>query len=146
MQALPSEFADGRGGAAKLPRSPVLGLSLEDTSVMRDAAARARTIPVVFNSVSDPIGYGLVASIARPGAISLAFSSTRKGIAGDGWRCSRKLRRIRTRAASIACAKNGPHDYFRRSAAIAAPRLAIELMPSPVESDADIERVIDLSR
>jgi hypothetical protein len=63
-----------------LPRSPVLGLRLEDTSVMRDAAARARTIPVVFNSVSDPIGYGLVASIARPGAISLAFSSTRKAL------------------------------------------------------------------
>jgi hypothetical protein len=51
-----------------------------------------------------------------------------------------------TRAASIACAKNGPYDYFKRSAAIAAPRPAIELMPSPVESDADIERVIDLSR
>jgi len=42
--------------------------------------------------------------------------------------------------------KMAPYDYFKRSAAIAAPRLAIELMPSPVESDADIERVIALSR
>ena len=48
-----------------------------------------------------------------------------------------------TSALLIAHPKTGPYDYFMRSD---APRLAIELMPSPVESDADIERVIDLSR
>jgi putative ABC transport system substrate-binding protein len=48
-----------------------------------------------------------------------------------------------TSAALIAHPKTGPYDYFMRSAALAAPRLAIELMPSPVESATDIERVID---
>jgi putative tryptophan/tyrosine transport system substrate-binding protein len=55
----------------------------------------------------------------------------------------RRLRRNLTSAALIAHSKTGPYDYFMRSAALAAPRLAIELMPSPVESATDIERVID---
>jgi putative ABC transport system substrate-binding protein len=35
------------------------------------------------------------------------------------------------------------YDYFLRAAAAAAPSLAIEIVPSPIESIADIERVID---
>jgi len=38
--------------------------------------------------------------------------------------------------------KTTPYDYFVRSAETAAKSLAIELVPSPVENAADIERVL----
>jgi ABC-type uncharacterized transport system substrate-binding protein len=102
-----------------------------------------RTIPVVFNAVSDPIGYGLVASLARPGGNITGFLLYEEGIVGKWMAMLKEIAPHLTRAALIAHPKAGPYDYFMRSAALAAPRLAIELMPSPVESAADIERVID---
>jgi putative tryptophan/tyrosine transport system substrate-binding protein len=36
-----------------------------------------------------------------------------------------------------------PYDYFVRSAKAAAPSLALELVPSPIETSADIERTIE---
>jgi putative ABC transport system substrate-binding protein len=46
------------------------------------------------------------------------------------------------RAALLANPKTTPYDYFVRSAEATAQSLAIELVPSPVENAADIERVI----
>ena len=48
-----------------------------------------------------------------------------------------------SRAALIANPRRTPYDYFVRSAKSVASSLAIELAPSPVESGADIERVVE---
>jgi putative ABC transport system substrate-binding protein len=45
-------------------------------------------------------------------------------------------------AALLANPKTTPYDYFVRSAEAVALSLAIKLVPSPVESAADIERVL----
>jgi putative ABC transport system substrate-binding protein len=46
------------------------------------------------------------------------------------------------RASLIANPKTTPYDYFLRSAKAVASSLAIELVPSHVETAADIERAI----
>jgi putative tryptophan/tyrosine transport system substrate-binding protein len=43
-----------------------------------------RTVPVVFVSVSDPVGGGYVASLARPGAIQPDLPSSSGAQAGNG--------------------------------------------------------------
>jgi putative ABC transport system substrate-binding protein len=46
------------------------------------------------------------------------------------------------RAALLANPKTTPYDYFLQAAMALAPSLAMELVPSPVDDAADIERAI----
>jgi ABC-type uncharacterized transport system substrate-binding protein len=101
-----------------------------------------RTIPIVFVSVSDPIGSGLVASLARPGGNLTGFLLYEEGIIGKWLAMLKEIAPSLSRAALIANPKRAPYDYFLRSAKSVAPSLATELEPSQVENAADIERVI----
>ena len=102
----------------------------------------SRTIPIVFVSVSDPIGSGLVASLARPGGNLTGLLLYEEGIAGKWLAMLKEIAPGLSHAALIANPKRAPYDYFVRSAKSVAPSLAIELAPTPVENAADIERVI----
>ena len=51
-----------------------------------------RTVPIVFVQVVDPVGGGLVATLARPGGNATGFMHFEYGLAGNGWNCSRRSR------------------------------------------------------
>jgi putative ABC transport system substrate-binding protein len=102
----------------------------------------SRTIPIVFVSVSDPVGSGLVTSLARPGGNLTGLLLYEEGITGKWLAMLKEIAPGLSRAALIADPRRTPYDYFVRSAKSVAPSLAIELAPSPVENAADIERVI----
>jgi len=46
------------------------------------------------------------------------------------------------RVALVTNPKTSPYDYFLRAIRVVAPSLAIEIVPSPVESGVDIEKTI----
>jgi putative tryptophan/tyrosine transport system substrate-binding protein len=96
----------------------------------------------VFAEVSDPVGSGLVASLARPGGNLTGLLLYEKGITGKWAAMLKEIAPHLKRAALLANPKTTPYDYFVRSAETAAKSLAIELVPSPVENAADIERVL----
>ena len=102
-----------------------------------------RTIPIVFVNVSDPIGTGLVASLARPGGNLTGLLHYEEGIFGKWLALLKEIAPRLARAALVANPKNPVYEYFLRSANVAAPSLAIELVPGPVENAADIERFFD---
>jgi len=102
----------------------------------------SRTIPIVFAQVSDPVGSGLVASIARPGGNLTGLLLYEKGITGKWAAMLKEIAPHLKRVALLANPKTTPYDYFVRSAETAAPSLAITLVPTPVENAADIERVL----
>jgi len=101
-----------------------------------------RTIPIVFISVSDPIGSGFVASLARPGGNSTGLMAYEPGIVGKWLAMLKEIAPQLARAALIANPKTLPFDYFVRSAKAIAPSLGIDAVPSPVASAADIEHAI----
>jgi putative tryptophan/tyrosine transport system substrate-binding protein len=113
------------------------------TLVVAAVRRESGTIPIVFTSVSDPIGSGFITSLARPGGNATGFLLYEDGIAGKWLAMLKEIAPHLMRAAIIANPKNTPFDYFLRSAEAAAPGLAIELVPSRIETAADIERAIE---
>ena len=101
----------------------------------------SRTIPIVFVNVSDPIGAGFVASLARPGGNLTGVLHYEASITGK-WLAMLKEIAPRLARAAILANPIGGYHYFLRAAEAIAPSLAIELVPSPVENAADIERAI----
>jgi putative ABC transport system substrate-binding protein len=102
----------------------------------------SHTIPIVFAEVSDPVGSGFVANLARPGGNVTGLMLYETGITGKWAALLKEIAPQLKRVALVANPKTTPFDYFVRSAEAAAPSLAIKLVPSPVESAADIERVL----
>ena len=102
----------------------------------------SHAIPIVFVSVSDPIGAGFVASLARPGGNITGMMQYEAGITGKWLAMLKEISPRLARVALVGNAKTTAYDYFLRAAEIAAPPLAIELVPRRVETAADIERAI----
>src|SRR5262245_19010996 len=115
----------------------------QNTPIATVLQQESRTIPIVFVNVSDPIGSGLIASLARPGGNLTGVMLYEEGITGKWLALLKEIAPGLSRAALIANPKRTPYDYFIRSAKSVAPSLAIELAPTPVENAADIERLIE---
>jgi hypothetical protein len=99
-------------------------------------------IPIVFLGVSDPIGSGFIASMARPGANMTGILNFEASITGKWLLMLKEIEPRLARAAFLANPKTTPYEYFLQAAREVAATLAIELVPSPVTDAADIERVI----
>jgi len=101
------------------------------------------TIPIVFAGVADPIGSGFVASLSRPGGNLTGLLQYEESITGKWLAMLKEIAPNLTRAALVANPRTAAFDYFLRSAKALAPSLAIDLVPTPVDNAADIERAIE---
>jgi putative tryptophan/tyrosine transport system substrate-binding protein len=117
-----------------LAQSPPIAAALQ---------GETRAIPIVFVSVSDPIGSGFVTNLARPDGNLTGLLQFEAGITGKWLAMLKEIAPRLARAVLVANPKTTANDYFLRAAEAAASSLAIELLPSPVETAADIERTIE---
>jgi putative ABC transport system substrate-binding protein len=101
-----------------------------------------RTIPIVFVNVSDPIGSGFIASLPRPGGNLTGLLLYEEGITGKWLAMLKEIAPRLQRAAIVGNPKTTPFDYFLRSAMATAPSLALDVRPSPITGEADLERVV----
>jgi len=113
------------------------------TPVAAAMQRESRTIPMVFVNVSDPIGSGFIASLARPGGNFTGVLLYEAGIVGKWMALLKEIAPGLQRVALVANPKTTAYDYFLRSAEAIAPSLAIKLVPSPVATAADIKHAID---
>jgi putative ABC transport system substrate-binding protein len=115
-----------------------------ETTVRVAALAWERpTIPIVFVNVSDPIGSGFVAGLARPGGTITGFTSNEPTL-GSKW--PELLKEIAPGIGRVGFMFNpdtAPYaDAFLRVAEAAAPSIGVELIASRVRNDSEIERAI----
>ncbi len=104
--------------------------------------SEVRTVPLVFVSVSDPIGSGFVADLARPGGNVTGFANFQPSMGGK-W--LEMLLEIAPRSERIGLVYHPePPNYgYLKSAEAAAPFLKIALTGLPVRNTADIERALE---
>jgi putative tryptophan/tyrosine transport system substrate-binding protein len=107
-----------------------------------EALQRAtRTVPIVFTSVTDPVGGGLVASLARPGGNTTGFTLSEYGLSGK-W--LELLKEIAPRVMRTAVLRDPVAVGIGQFAAIqaVAPSLQVELSPVDVRDVGEIERAV----
>ena len=103
----------------------------------------SRTIPIVFVSLSDPIGSGFVASLARPGGNLTGLTTFEPGIAGKWLSMLKEVAPGIKRAAFVANPEINSYDFYLLAAQAPAAALAIELVPRPIRNVTEITNVIE---
>jgi putative tryptophan/tyrosine transport system substrate-binding protein len=97
-----------------------------------------RTIPIVFARVSDPVGKGLVASLARPGGNITGFSNFELDIGGKWLEILKEIAPSITHVAVIANPGTTTLDGFFDSIATASRALGVESLKVPVHDLSEV--------
>jgi putative ABC transport system substrate-binding protein len=102
------------------------------------------TIPIVFAAVSDPVGQGLVSSLAHPGGNITGFSYFEPGIGGKWLGLLKQIVPHTTRVAVMfnptAASYN---ELVQHSIEDAARSFNVEVVRAPVHDDGEIEAVFE---
>ena len=118
----------------------IVGTSTAVVTAFRQAT---RSIPIVFIGVMDPVGQGLVPSLARPGDDMTGFGLEEPSMGGK-WLAL--LKAIAPRVARIAVVFNPETAPFARlflpSIDAAGHSLTVEPIVSPVRTEAELEQAI----
>jgi len=120
-------------------------LILASTTPVTAALQReTQTIPIVFAGISDPVGAGFVASLARPGGNITGFINIEATIGGKWLQLLTEIEPTIKRVAMMFNPDTAPGGgSYYLPAFVAAARLSkVEPITAPVHSDAEIETVM----
>jgi putative tryptophan/tyrosine transport system substrate-binding protein len=118
---------------------------LQVTSTPGTAAVleQTKTIPVVFTTVSDPVGAGFVRSLPHPGGNATGFINIESSVGGKWLELLKEVAPQVLRVTVLFNPATAPQtDYYRRIVEAAAPSLAITPRAAPVANIGAIESEI----
>jgi putative ABC transport system substrate-binding protein len=111
------------------------------TLLLREAA---RPIPIVFVGIADPVGSGVVPSLARPGGNITGFTAYEAEISGKWLALLKDIAPSVRRVALIYNPQTGPFgESFWRTFETSAPSFAVEPVKMAVHSADDLKLAID---
>jgi ABC-type uncharacterized transport system substrate-binding protein len=112
------------------------------TSTLGPLLQDTRTIPIVFVQVTDPVGSGYVASLARPGGNATGFAAREYGVSGKWLEVLKQVAPAVTRAGIIRnpAVPSGSGQFGAIQAV--APYLGIEVTPIDVRTVDEMERMV----
>jgi putative ABC transport system substrate-binding protein len=121
MQLMPGVFVTG---------------TIAGTLAIKQATA---AIPIVNPALTDPVGFGLVASQARPGGQVTGILTTLDSLLGKQLELVLELIPGATRIGILVNVSNPGNAFHLRTAKAAASALGVELLSVEVRSPADID-------
>ena len=135
-------FAAGDPALFKTSAAELAGLSPDVILASTPPAIAAvrqqtRTIPVVFVFVIDPIGLGLVQSLARPGGNITGFGSFDAPIMGKWLQLLKEIAPAVTRVAVIFNPETTVAPSFNTALEMAAPAFGMTVTPSGARRSGD---------
>ena len=140
-------WSDGSSDKLRAYAAELLALSPDAIIANGSAAATlllqaTRAVPIVFTDVPDPVGAGLVQSLARPGGNATGFMLFEYGTSGKWLELLKQLSPSLTRVAVLRdptmIAGVGQFAAIQS----VAPQLSVELRPVDVREAHEIERGI----
>jgi putative ABC transport system substrate-binding protein len=108
-------------------------------TVHRENAA----VPMVFVSVSNPVGAGLVTTLAQPARNATGVLQYEASITGKWLAMLKEIAPRLTHVTLLANPKTMPFDFFLRAAKESGASLGIDVVSGPVEQGTEIERAIE---
>jgi putative tryptophan/tyrosine transport system substrate-binding protein len=124
--------------AQVLRQGPDVMLANGDAAV-KAAQQSTRTVPIIFIASGDPVGDGLVQSLAHPGGNLTGFAVMEPSL---GAKLLAMLKQVAPRVARVAILvnpDNANHKLISALVVAAAPRMAVEVVTVPVREPAEIE-------
>jgi putative ABC transport system substrate-binding protein len=117
-----------RGFAAELVATAPEVIFAHSTPVTSGLLQATRNIPIVFASVSDPVGDGIVASFARPGGNVTGFTNVEGSMGGKWVEILKELAPVVTRVGFLFNPTTAPGggSYFLRRFEAAAPSFQVQ--------------------
>ena len=141
-------FAAGNPALFKTYAAELVGLAPDailasNTPAVAALRQQTRTIPIVFATVSDPVGQGFVQSLARPGGNITGFSAYDAPLMGKWLQLLKDAAPRVTRVVVIFNPDTAPYaPLLNRGIEAAAPSFGITATIAPVHDDSGIEEAI----
>jgi putative ABC transport system substrate-binding protein len=144
---------DHRWGAADIGRIQALAKELvglkpdlligSATPTVAALQRETRTVPIVFVSVSDPVGSGFVASLPRPGGNITGFINIEGSVSGKWIEILKDLVPGTSSATLLYNPDTAPYfNYYLQSFEAAARSIGMQPMGAAVRTTEDIERIV----
>jgi len=136
----PERYADL---AAELVRLKVDIIVADYTSAALAAKKVTSTIPIVMTTLTDPVGTGLVASLARPGGNVTGLTNISGELGGKSLELLKeivpKLNRVAILRARTAGSGVGADDVFVKETEVPARALGVKLVIVKIQGPDDLE-------
>jgi putative ABC transport system substrate-binding protein len=142
--AIESRWAEGKDDrfpalAADLVRSKVDVIVAGSGAATQAAQQATRTIPIVMSTVADPLGSGLVASLARPGGNVTGMTAMSPDVAGKQFQLLTEVVPKLSRVALLTNPDNPSSARSVREAEAAARALGVRLQALEARNSQEID-------
>jgi putative tryptophan/tyrosine transport system substrate-binding protein len=131
-----------KAAASELIRSKPDVILASSNAALDDVRQLTSTIPIVFTQVSDPVGSGFVAGLARPGGNMTGFQNFEPAMGGKWLGVLKEAAPNMSRAGVLISSGAAANVAFLRAAEAVAPSLGVKLFAIDVHRDAEIERAV----